>query len=63
MIYLLQNQKQNIYLDDSYYADVNFNAMDIEDEDGDLVADVDDYCPKTPIGVKVEPVWLSIRFR
>ena len=45
--------KQNIYLDESYYADVNFNAMDIEDEDGDLVADVDDYCPKTPIGVKV----------
>ena len=44
---------QNIYLDESYYADVNFNAMDIEDEDGDLVADVDDYCPKTPIGVKV----------
>ena len=44
---------QKIYLDESYYADVNFNAMDIEDEDGDLVADVDDYCPKTPIGVKV----------
>ncbi|MBT3612612.1 MAG: outer membrane beta-barrel protein [Flavobacteriales bacterium] len=44
---------QNIYLDDSYYADVNFNAMDIEDADGDLVLDVDDYCPKTPIGVKV----------
>ena len=44
---------QNIYVDESYYADVNFNAMDIEDEDGDLVADVDDYCPKTPIGVKV----------
>jgi len=45
--------KENIYFDDSYYADVNFKAMDIEDEDGDLVADVDDYCPKTPIGVKV----------
>ena len=44
---------QNIYVDESYYADVNFKAMDIEDEDGDLVADVDDYCPKTPIGVKV----------
>jgi len=45
--------KENIYFDDSYYADVNFKVMDVEDEDGDLVADVDDYCPKTPIGVKV----------
>ena len=47
--------KEHIYVDDSYYADVNFKAMDIEDEDGDLVADVDDYCPRTPIGVKVSP--------
>jgi len=45
--------KENTYFDDSYYADVNFKAMDVEDEDGDLVADIDDYCPKTPIGVKV----------
>ena len=45
--------KENIYVDDSYYADVNFKAMDVEDEDGDLIADVDDSCPKTPIGVKV----------
>ena len=45
--------KENTYFDDSYYADVNFKAMDVADEDGDLVADVDDYCPKTPIGVKV----------
>ena len=45
--------KANIYVDDSYYADVNFKVMDVEDEDSDLVADVDDYCPKTPIGVKV----------
>ena len=45
--------KENTYFDDSYYADINFNALDVEDEDGDLVADVDDYCPKTPIGVKV----------
>ena len=45
--------KEFIYFDDSYYADVNFKALDIEDEDGDLVADVNDYCPKTPIGVKV----------
>jgi len=46
--------KKNIYFDDSYYADVNFKALDVEDEDGDLVADVDDYCPKTPIGVIVD---------
>ena len=45
--------KANIYVDDSYYADVNFKVMDVEDEDSDLVADVDDYCPKTPIGVEV----------
>ena len=45
--------KENTYFDDSYYADVNFKAMDVEDEDSDLVPDVDDYCPKTPIGVKV----------
>ena len=47
------NPKENSYFDDSYYADVNFNELDVADEDGDLVADVDDYCPKTPIGVKV----------
>ena len=46
--------KKNTYFDDSYYADVNFKALDVEDEDGDLVADVDDYCPKTPIGVTVD---------
>jgi len=46
--------KENIYFDDSYYKEVNFKALDVEDEDGDLVADIDDYCPKTPIGVKVD---------
>jgi cell division protein FtsN len=46
--------REDIYFDDSYYADVNFKAMDVEDEDGDLIADVDDYCPKTPIGIKVD---------
>jgi len=45
--------KEDDYFDDSYYADVNFKALDVEDSDGDLVPDVDDYCPKTPIGVKV----------
>lgn len=42
------------YFDDSYYADVDFLKLENEDEDGDLVLDVDDYCPKTPIGVKVD---------
>jgi len=46
--------EENGYYDDSYYADVNFKALDVADEDGDLVADIDDYCPKTPIGVKVD---------
>ena len=45
--------KEDDYFDDSYYADINFKALDVEDSDGDLVPDVDDYCPKTPIGVKV----------
>ena len=42
------------YFDDSYYADVDFVKLENEDEDGDLVLDLDDYCPKTPIGVKVD---------
>jgi hypothetical protein len=42
------------YFDDSYYDDVDFNKLENEDEDGDLVVDIDDYCPKTPIGVKVD---------
>ena len=46
--------KENFYFDDSYYVDVDFAKLESEDEDGDLVADVDDFCPKTPIGVKVD---------
>ena len=42
------------YFDDNYYADVDFVKLELEDEDGDLVLDIDDYCPKTPIGVKVD---------
>ncbi len=40
--------------DDSYYADVDFAKLESEDEDGDLVRDMDDYCPQTPIGVQVD---------
>ena len=42
------------YFDDSYYDDVDFAKLENEDEDGDLVLDVDDFCPKTPIGIKVD---------
>jgi len=45
--------KEINYYDESYYVDVNFKALDIEDSDGDLVPDIDDYCPETPEGVKV----------
>ena len=41
-------------IDDSFYSDVNFQALDLEDTDGDLVADIDDECPNTPQGVKVD---------
>ena len=40
--------------DNSYYADVDFVKLESEDEDGDLVCDMDDYCPKTPTGIKVD---------
>ena len=40
--------------DDSYYADVNFSKLESEDSDLDLIPDMDDYCPETPIGVKVD---------
>ena len=46
--------KENTYFDDSYYLDVDFAKLESEDEDGDLVADVDDFCPKTPLGIKVD---------
>ena len=44
----------NIPFDDSYYADVDFAKLEAEDEDRDLVRDMDDYCPQTPSGVKVD---------
>ncbi|MDC3390602.1 hypothetical protein OAX32_03730 [Flavobacteriales bacterium] len=40
--------------DDSYYNDVDFAKIESEDEDGDLVVDMYDYCPRTPLGVKVD---------
>ena len=41
-------------IDDSYYKDVDFVKIESEDEDGDLVVDMYDYCPRTPLGVKVD---------
>ena len=42
------------YLKEKYYSDVNFEKLDLADQDGDLVLDVNDYCPETPTGVKVD---------
>ncbi|MDC0204798.1 outer membrane beta-barrel protein, partial [Flavobacteriales bacterium] len=47
------NPPKNI-IDDSYYSEVNFKALDLEDEDGDLVPDIDDACSNTPQGVDVD---------
>lgn len=46
--------KTYVNLDETYYDDVNFKAFDVEDEDGDLIADSDDFCPRTPQGVEVD---------
>ena len=53
-LFTASNKVDDDYFDDSYYADVDFAKLESEDEDGDLVLDMDDYCPKTPIGVKVD---------
>ncbi|MEE2931369.1 MAG: SPOR domain-containing protein [Bacteroidota bacterium] len=45
--------RNKAYIDDSYYKDIDFAALDLEDSDGDKVLDVNDYCPQTPKGVKV----------
>ena len=50
----IPKQSENTYFDDSYYLDVDFAKLESADSDGDLIADVDDFCPKTPIGVKVD---------
>ena len=47
-------QNKDDYFDESYYADVDFLKLETEDQDSDLVPDIDDYCPETPIGVKVD---------
>ena len=47
-------RKARPYSDQRFYAEVNFKALDVEDSDGDLIADIDDYCPETPEGVEVD---------
>ncbi len=42
------------YLKEKYYSDVNFDKLDMSDQDGDLVLDINDLCPETPTGVKVD---------
>ena len=42
------------YLKEKYYSDVNFEKLDLADQDGDLILDINDYCPETPTGVKVD---------
>jgi hypothetical protein len=46
--------RKNIDANEAYYNSVNFEKFDFEDEDGDLVPDSDDFCPKTPQGVEVD---------
>jgi len=41
------------YYDETNYTNVNFKVMDLEDHDSDGVPDIDDNCPSTPNGVKV----------
>lgn len=47
-------RKARPYSDQRFYAEVNFKVLDVEDSDGDMVADIDDYCPETPEGVNVD---------
>jgi len=39
---------------DLLYADVEFDPLFFDDEDGDFVLDVSDHCPGTPFGVEVD---------
>lgn len=43
-----------VYVDDRYYAEVDFDKIESEDSDKDGIPDMNDYCPKTPRGVKVD---------
>ena len=49
-------------LKEKYYSDVDYDKMDLADQDGDLVLDINDYCPETPTGVKVDESGCPIGF-
>ena len=53
-LFTISKTKDDNYLNDDYYSDVNFSKLEAEDEDGDLILDIDDYCPITPVGVRVD---------
>ncbi len=46
--------KPAVRMVDLLYADVDFDPLFFDDEDGDLVLDVFDRCPGTPSGVEVD---------
>lgn len=52
--YDLVTRKKDDTLSSDYFNDVDFYALDLEDEDGDGVKDFDDACHKTPKGVQVD---------
>ena len=49
-----KSKNNNSTISDDYYSEVNFNALESNDEDNDLVPDFEDFCPNTPKGVKVD---------
>ena len=51
---LFTRNKSNFDYDESYYMDVDFVKLETEDQDRDMVRDMDDYCPNTPIGIQVD---------
>ncbi len=53
-LFTASENDNDTYFDDSYYNDVDFAKLESEDEDSDLVLDTEDYCPQTPVGVKVD---------
>ncbi len=52
--YDLVTKKRSDTLSAEHFDDIDFYALDLEDEDGDGVKDFDDACHKTPKGVKVD---------
>ena len=41
-------------IDQSYYDDVDFKNIETIDSDNDLIVDIYDLCPNTPLGIKVD---------